>query len=105
MIGTPPVLLLLTSAADPPPKRPVAKGTTYSTAPLDKDGYVDYPTALNERLAQGVTPDTNAVVLIWQAVGPRPAGDRGMPPEYFKLLGVPETPADGRYFIPFRAFL
>jgi hypothetical protein len=49
----------------------VAKDTAYITSPLDKDGYPDYAAALNDRLRQGVTPDNNANVLLWKAIGPR----------------------------------
>src|SRR5262245_55897881 len=54
----------------------ISKETTYVTGPLDKDGYIDYVAALNERLRQGVTPENNANVLIWKALGPRPEGKR-----------------------------
>ncbi|MBO0698198.1 MAG: hypothetical protein J2P46_07380, partial [Zavarzinella sp.] len=48
--------------------------TTYITDPRDAHGLVDYQTALNDRLGRGVTPETNANVLIWKALGPRPEG-------------------------------
>src|SRR5262245_10829322 len=64
----------------------VSPETTYVTSPLDKHGYVDYVTALNERLSKGITPESNANVLIWKALGPHPEGAT-MPPEYFKWLG------------------
>ena len=32
--------------------------------PLDKDGYVDFEAALNERLGKGVPPEKNANVSI-----------------------------------------
>src|ERR1700724_174995 len=50
----------------------ISKETTYVTGPVDKDGYIDYAAALNERLRQGVTPENNANVLIWKALGPHP---------------------------------
>jgi hypothetical protein len=78
--------------------------TTYITAPVDKNGYVDYPTALNERLGKGVTPDTNANVLLWQALGPHPEGGT-MPPDYFRWLGAPSPPEDGEYFIPWNKYV
>src|SRR5712691_6035186 len=71
----------------------VSKETTYITEPLDKHGYPDYVTALNQRLSQGVTPENNANVLIWQALGPYPEGAT-MPPEYFQWLGH-EPPEQG----------
>src|SRR5262250_2173966 len=105
IIASPFLLLLLTSAdADPVPKLPLGKETTYVTGPLDKDGYIDYQAALNDRLGKGVTPQTNANVLIWKALGPRPEGGRGMPAEYFKRLGVEEPPEGGDYFIGLTAY-
>src|SRR4051794_2037415 len=64
------------------PRFTVGKDTTYFTGPLTKDGHIDYVAALNQRLREGVTPDTNAVVLLWKAFGPRPEGTK-MPPEFF----------------------
>ena len=49
----------------------ISKETTRITAPLRKDGYVDYVTALNEHFRAGVTVRNNAAVLFWQAMGPR----------------------------------
>src|SRR5947209_7995811 len=79
-------VLAAVCAADPPAKDKgrkanftVSKETTYVTGPLDKDGYVDYAAALNERLGKGVTPETNANVLIWKAIGPRPQAAKPMP--------------------------
>lgn len=88
------------TAAEPPEiKFPVGKETTVAVGPLDKDGYVDYEAALNERLGKGITPEKNANVLLWKALGPRPEGGKGMPPEYFEALGIPEPPAEGDYFV------
>ena len=39
---------------------------------LDKEGYVDFQAALNDHFGKGVTPNTNANVLIWKALGPTP---------------------------------
>jgi hypothetical protein len=106
MIGVPLLLLLVVPAADPPkPSWPIGKETTYVTGPLDKDGYIDYAAALNERLGKGVTPENNANVLIWKALGPRPEGGDRMPPEYFVSLGINEPPANGDYFIGLRAYM
>src|SRR5688572_22551766 len=90
----------------PKPKMPIGKDTTVVDGPLDKDGYIDYEAALNERLGKGVTPETNANVLIWKALGPRPeGGDKGMPKEYFRLLGIDEPPAKGDYFVDYFRFI
>ena len=45
------------------------KDTTYFTGPIDKNGYVDYITALNNHLKKGVTPENNANVLFLRAMG------------------------------------
>jgi hypothetical protein len=102
------------AAADDPkenasPKKPkgkftIGKDTTYVTGPLDKDGYVDYAAALNERLSKGVTPENNANVLLWKALGPHPDG-RAMPAEYFKLLGIKAPPEKGDSFIELTRYL
>jgi hypothetical protein len=75
----------------------VGKDTTYVTGPLDKDGHVDYVTALHERLSKGVTPENNANVLLWRAFGPHPEGAK-MPARFFRLLGIQQPPERGPYF-------
>ncbi len=108
-LGTTLLLLSLVAAVDKPdkpsPKFPLGKETTYVTGPLDKDGYIDYEAALNDRLGKGFTPDKNAVVLLWKALGPTPDGGKGMPAEFFKRLGMEEPPANGTYIIGLVAFL
>ena len=100
ILGTPLLLLaLLPAEGKPTPKFPLGKETTYVTGPLDKEGYIDYEAALNERLGKGITPERNANVLIWKALGPRPEGGSWMPAPYFKRLGIVEPPKDGAYFI------
>jgi hypothetical protein len=76
----------------------LGKETTYITGPLDSDGYVDYETALNERISRGVTPGNNANVLLWQALDPRPRRTP-MPAEFFRWLEIPAPPERGEYFI------
>jgi hypothetical protein len=106
MIGTSLLLVLLSAAeSKPAPKLPLGKETTYVTGPLDKDGYIDYEAALNDRLGKGITPETNANVLLWQALGPTPEGGSGMPAEFFKRLGIKEPPRDGPYLIGLQAFV
>jgi hypothetical protein len=82
----------------------IAKETTVITKPLRKDGYPDYIAALNEMYSKGVTPETNAVVLFWQAVGPAPIEPKYRA-KYFQLLGIP-VPADKwDYFIDLDEFV
>jgi hypothetical protein len=102
-----PLLLLPLVAADgkPAPKFPLGKETTYVTGPLDKEGYIDYEAALNDRLGKGITPEKNANVLLWKAFGPRPEGGKGMPAEFFKWLGIDEPRPGGAYFIGLGTFM
>jgi hypothetical protein len=93
------VCLLLAGEDKPTPKIPLGKETTHVTGPLDKEGYVDYEAALNERLGKGIIPEKNANVLLWKALGPTPEGGKGMPAEYFRLLGIEEPPERGEYFV------
>lgn len=82
----------------------VSNETTYVTKPLDADGYIDYAAALHERLHRGVTPDNNAVVLLWRALGPHPEGAK-MPAEFFKWLEIDPPPERGDYFIALGKFV
>ncbi|HLW65872.1 MAG TPA: hypothetical protein VKS79_11170 [Gemmataceae bacterium] len=82
----------------------VSPETTYATGPIDKEGYVDYVTAVNERLRGNIKPEENANVLIWQALGPHPEG-ANMPAEYFEWLGAPQPSEAGEYWVSFISFL
>jgi hypothetical protein len=79
------------------PKITIHKDVTFFTKPLNKDGYVDYAAALNEYHSKGVTPETNAVVLLYKAFGPRP-DDTAHSDEFFRLLGMKKPPVQGQYF-------
>jgi hypothetical protein len=104
-VGIPLVMCLFLAAEDKPaPKVPVGKETTVATGPLDKEGYIDYETALNDRLKKGITAQTNANVLIVKVLGPRPEG-AAMPAEYFKQLGIAEPPEKGDYLIGLHRYL
>lgn len=100
MFSIPFLLLVLIPTEDKPapPKLPIGKETTYVDGPVDKNGFIDYEAALNDRLGKGVTPEKNANVLLWRAFGPRPEGSR-MPAEFYKRLGTDEPPAAGDYLI------
>jgi hypothetical protein len=82
----------------PKPKFTVGKETTYVTGPRDAEGRIDYVAALNKRLGRGVTPDSNANVLLWKVFGPRPEGT-AMPPDFFRWLGIEAPPERGDYLI------
>ncbi len=102
-----PALLLVCAADDKPPaaKLPVGKETTYVTGPIDKNGFIDFEAALNDRLGKDITPEKNANVLLWKAFGPTPEGGKGMTAEFFKRLGIAEPPKDGDYFVPLDRFM
>jgi hypothetical protein len=85
------------------PQFTVGKETTYVTEPLDKDGFIDYATALNRQLARGITPNSNANVLLWKAIGPHPQG-RDVLPEYFWVLGIEVPPVQGDYFVELKHY-
>jgi hypothetical protein len=73
------------------------------TGPIDKDGHVNYATALNQLLQEGVTAENNANVLLVRAFGPRPSG-KAIQPEYFDWMGIAAPAEDGEYFAPFESF-
>ena len=105
----------------PAPAITISKETTRITGPLDEEGYVDYLAALNEQGSRGVTPENNAVVLLWRAMGPPhisevqdyyellgisvPEKPEELIRRYFRLLGIPPLPAEGDYFVRFDDFL
>ncbi len=75
------------------PELVISRETTYITEPLTPEGLPDYAAYLNSRLSRGVTPENNAAVLLLQALGPRPDGER-IPPEVFSRLGL-SWPGEG----------
>ncbi len=101
------LLVGVTPADEKPPaaKLPVGKETTFVTGPIDKNGYIDFETALNERLSKGITPEKNTNVLLWAAFGPTPGGNNKPPAEYFNRLGMKEPPVGADYFIDLRAYM
>jgi hypothetical protein len=86
------------------PKITISRETTYITSPLRQDGYVDYLAALNDYCSQGITPENNAAVYYWQAVGPKEIHEN-VRQAYFQLLGIDMPPEDGCYFVSAREIL
>jgi len=83
----------------PPFTITVSRETTRALGPLREDGSVNYLKALNAMWARGVTPENNASVLLWQAMGP----GKILPEErelFFRGLGIAPPPEDGQYFVP-----
>ena len=74
----------------------ISRKTTYLTAPLRPDGSVDYLAALNDRCREGVTPENNAAIPFFQAVGPKEIPET-IRAEFFRMLGVPPLSAEGPY--------
>jgi len=91
------------AAKGPPGGIKVSRETTFITAPLRKDGTVDYLTAIDQRYSQGVTPENNAAVLLLQAFGPadvlEPFRER-----LFQRLGMAPLPEKGPYLEEFTAY-
>ena len=82
----------------------ISKATTSITEPLRKNGYVDYLRALNQRFGQRVTPENNASVLLWKAVGPEEIRPDDRRP-YFVLLGISPPAEKGDYLAGFDKYL
>ncbi len=97
-------MLSLAYAEPLKPKFQMGKHTTFITEPLDADGYLDFETALNERLRGKITPETNAMVVFCQALGPKPEGAE-FPTEFYKWLGIQPPPANGDYFITLEEYV
>ncbi len=83
------------------PKITISQETTWATEPLDERGFVDYFAVINRRFSVGVTPENNSVVPLYRALGPKPDGTR-QPEEFFRLLGMPVPPDDGKYYSALR---
>src|SRR5262245_4135608 len=100
------LLLLVTLGADDKlaPKVKIGKDTTYVEGPLDKEGYIDYETALNKLLGEGIKPETNANVLLIKAFGPKPESSE-LPADYYKWLGIDAPPEKGDYFIDIGSYV
>jgi hypothetical protein len=78
--------------APPPRPDPVAEW-------IDYEGSFDYAAAVNAVLGRGVTPKNNAVVLLWEALGPTPQRGNPLPLEYFEYLGIPRPTGSHEDFI------
>jgi hypothetical protein len=82
----------------------ISKETTAIVEPRRKNGYVDYLLALNQRFGQGITPENNAAVLFWKAVGPEEVREEDRE-QYFRLLGIPPLPEKGDYLAKLDKYL
>jgi hypothetical protein len=77
----------------------VSKETTYLTGPVRPDGSIDYLAGVNQRTSEGVTPENNASVLFWQALGPKDIGGPSRH-KFFEMMGMAVPPDVGHYFSP-----
>lgn len=68
------LLAWLYTLLGPNPEIIVSKETTFITSPLSPDGLPNFFQAWYERQKVGITPDNNAAVLFWQAMGD-PSGE------------------------------
>ncbi|MBL8818230.1 MAG: hypothetical protein JNL58_19540 [Planctomyces sp.] len=71
----------------------------HSTVVADENAATvsQYARQINEHFGKGVTPETNAVVAVYQAFGPHPE-NANLPPAFFRELGIPIPPEEGNYF-------
>ena len=81
----------------------ISKETTFVTGPLDQDRYIDYAAAIDKMMGEGVTPQNNGAVLLWQAHGPKPEGCE-VPARFFQCLGIERPPSQGEYFVDFHRY-
>ncbi len=80
------------------PEFTISKETSFVTTPLNEDGTINYLAALNEKLGKDVTPENNAAVILIEVLGPSPI-ESNLQKEYFRKLGIPPPPENGRYFL------
>lgn len=79
----------------PPPGLEISRETTYVTEPITADGEVDFAAAINARMSEGVTPETNAMIGLLEALGPGAVDDERV----YELLGMEPLPEGGEYFV------
>ena len=76
------------AADDDAPRIKISPETTRITGPLRKDGTVDYAAHLNQKYSQGVTPEKNAAVWYWRAIGPHKDTTQRYREELVEQLGT-----------------
>lgn len=74
------------------PKFTLSRETTFFTGPLDKDGYVDYATALNRHFGAAVTPEKNAYAVLLHVAGKPAINDLPQTGKVLQLLGIETIP-------------
>ncbi len=92
-------------ASPPPPVRiKVSAETTFFTEPLLDDGRVDLVGALNQHAGEGISPASNAAVVLYEILGPEPDGT-SLSDEFYAHLGITKPAANGDYFVPYGRWL
>jgi hypothetical protein len=86
----------------PSPRIVVSPQTTYITEPLRPDGLPDFERYVLERYREGVTPENNAAVLLWQALGPGEL-DREHYAVVAAELGLREIPSEHESLVPLQS--
>ena len=81
----------------------ISKETTYVTAPVTDDGFVDLAEAINLHHSRGVTPETNMAIVLYEALGPNP-DQVSQSDEFFERMGMAKPATDGEYFQDFKRF-
>ena len=71
----------------------VSKETTYITEPLADDGLPDLEAYIIDSCRDGVTPENNAAVLLWQAIWPGELSEEQRP-WMIAALGIEEVPSE-----------
>ena len=71
----------------------VSKETTFITEPLAEDGLPDYQQYFLDQGFEGVTPENNAAVLLWQALWPMNL-DEKYRPLMCDALGIAKSPSE-----------
>ena len=95
-----PILLLI--AVDylwPPPKIRVSRETTHFDGPRRPDGSINFEGAIHNHFSEHVTPEENAAVLLYEALGPVIDGQR-VDTLLYHRLGMTQPPMGRRYFQP-----
>lgn len=83
----------------------ISKETTYFTGPLKEDGTIDFIAAINERFAEGVTPENNAALIIVPAMDLVDWGRDGRRERVLGAMGLtPEEIASRPRLVELRSF-
>jgi hypothetical protein len=77
----------------------VCPETTWVTEPVDGEGFVDYLAAINQRSRRGITPENDAGVLLFRALGRYEDMPETYWDEFHRELGIEPLPAQGNYFV------